>query len=742
MVAWESVPLVRDAALEQRAVQRDGARIEGILLPDVEPRRLLATARCLILALALGVGLLGGVLPPAAYPAPGYAQTAGADGSASPTGGPGEQASAQAAPTPPGGESGGGAGTAPSRSNDASAPFAGPTDQADRGAADAAALWYAQQWQQAQMLAMAQQWQQSQALALARRWQAAQATLAAWRQSALAAGLLAQQTAAQQVAPAPPRPPVAPAPLAPANNPVRIQQSLALDGNGLCGLAVGHICQVGGDLTGSTVTPVANTGTAGSSQWRVLVPAGRIVAGATATVFVPTTRGIEFFDCPAATAGAQTVCVGQTLGHALQSGTVRIHVGNTAVAQGTVSGPGVNIQKLLIVVPGIDATQTTSYFDPYQRASNNFGSAVCSGFSPCTALFPTLNCPSQTGGPSTTFVPCGNSGLAWLPYSYEGVAGSGATGLPLMYTGADTGQRLARSSAAMSQIVALARALLGPSATSTQIILIGHSLGGAVSSDWAGANSPQTPIITMDSPVNGIWPTDDNVFDTYCFNSTGLLDVYNLSSVLCRALEDVPALDAAVVPDLQASATIAREGLANAVNFFNPADVIVPSWYAVNRQARHGAVQFVSNCGSFDFNHSCILGYAPAVTAAAAIIQSGTYPAPTPTRATINLNVTVLFNGSPQPNVPITVTQGSTPTCTTDCNPPSVVVGTATTGPQGTATISVPWRDSLVTANVGTLVGANCTMGALPANNTDLNLTIRAVSVLGCDIPGPPPPRR
>jgi hypothetical protein len=683
-----------------------------------------------LLALALVVGLFGELLPLAAPTPPAHAQTPS-------TGAPVAGAtvvSAEQTPTPPDAAA---PIPTPTGTDEQQAPAPALTSQPGDDGPSPAALWYAQQWQQAQAQAMAQQ--QAQAFATAQQFQLqAQAAFAAWSQSVLAAGLLAQQATAPATAP----PPAAALAPPPPNDRARIQQALALDGDGLCGLAAGHVCQVGGDLIGSTVTPLSATGATAGSQWRVVVPAGKIVAGATATVFVPTTRGIEFFDCPVATTGAQTVCTGTTRGHALQRGTARVHVGNAVVAQGTISGPGTAIQKLLIVVPGIDPTQTTSLFDPYQRASNNFGSAVCSGFSPCTALFPTIGCPSQSGGPSTTLVPCGSSGLAWLPYSYQGVAGSGATGLPLLYTGADTGQRLARSSAAMGQIVALARALLGPSALSTQIVLVGHSLGGAVSSDWAGANAPDLPVITMDSPVNGIWPTDDGVFDTYCFNSTGLLDVYNLSSVLCRALEDVPALDSAVVPDLQAPATIAREGLANAVNFFNPADVIVPSWYAVNRAARHGAVQFVSNCGALDFNHSCILGYAPAVTAAAAIIQSGTYPTPTPTRASINLNVTVTFNGSPAPNIPITVTQGSTPTCTTDCNPPSVVVATATTGPQGTATLSVPWRDSLVNANVGTAIGANCKMGALPANNTDLNLHITAVSLIGCDIPGPPPPRR
>jgi hypothetical protein len=679
-------------------------------------------SRGALVTLAILVGLLGGLLPPAPHAAPLYAQGVATDAptrdsstttraqSDQPDGTPTEQSRAGAAD-----------GQTPSETATSAAPFAAPPP---------AALWYAQQWQQ---------WQQAQAFAMA-RWQAqTQAALAAWSQSALIASLLAQQVATP---PPPPRPLVAPIAPPPPNNPVAIQQSLAVDGDGLCGLTSAHVCQLGGDLAGSTITLLGAPGATTGAQWRVVVPAGRIVAGATATVFVPTTRGIEFFDCPLATAATQTVCAGQTRGHALHRGTVRVHVGNSAVAQGAISGPGPSIQKLLIVVPGIDATQTTSLFDPYQRASNSFGSAVCSLFSPCTALFPTLGCPSQSGGPSTTLVPCGTSGLAWLPYSYVGVAGSGATGIPIQYTGADTGQRLARSSAAMGQIVALARALLGSTAINTRIILIGHSLGGAVSSDWAGANAPDLPVITMDSPVNGIWPTDDAIFDPYCFHSTGLLDVYNLSTVLCRALADVPALESSVIPDLQAPANIAREGLANAVNFFNPADVIVPSWYAVNRTARRGAVQFVSNCGAADFNHSCILGFAPAINAAAAIINSGTYPPATPTRPSINLTINVTFNGSAAPNIPITVTQGSTPGCTSDCNPPSTVVATATTNLQGTATVSVPWRDSLVTANVGTVVGANCVRGALPANNTDLTISISAFSVIGCDVPDRQPPRR
>src|SRR5579884_1972704 len=518
------------------------------------PRQARGARRVAALLLTAGAIVLGSLLPAAPRPPVALA---------------GSTVSGQTAPTGGDQSPGGTTETAPvDQEEQAPATTPGPPASVPSipplfAALPPDALWYVRQWQQAQALAFAQWWQLQ-----------AQATLATWTQMIAASSLLAQQAAAARAntpAPPPPPAPAPPTPMPPPNNRERIRQALTVDGDGLCGLAAGHVCQVGGDLAGSTVTlagpPDAPTG----SQWRVVVPAGRVVAGALATVFVPTTRGIEFFDCPPATAGAPTVCAGQTRGHALQGGTAHVHVGNTLVAQGTIRGPGVNVQKLLIVVPGIDGFQLSTLYDPYQRASSFFGPAVCSGFSPCTSLFQALGCPAQSGGPSTVLVPCGSTGLAWLPYSYQGVGGSGASGLPLLYSGADTGQRLARSSAAMDQIVALGRALLGRSAAATTpIVLIGHSLGGAVSSDWAGANAPDVPVITMDSPVNGIWPTDDAVFDPYCFHSTGFLEVYDISEITCRLLEDLPALDSPVVPDLQAAANIPREGQANAINFFNP----------------------------------------------------------------------------------------------------------------------------------------------------------------------------
>jgi hypothetical protein len=351
-----------------------------------------ARRRAMLQALALSVGILAGLLPPAPRAAPAYAQSPGPGEPAAGAAAPAEQTATDRAAQPPADQADL---PADARQTPSDVLISTPT----LGLPSPEALWYAQQWQQAQGLAMARQWQLQ-----------AQAMLAAWSQTVLAASLLARPVAAP-LAPPPSAAPPALAPLPPPNDRARLQQVLAPDGDGLCGLAPGHVCQVGGDLAGSTVTPLGAFATAGS-QWRLVVPAGRSVAGATATVFVPTTRGTEFFDCPPATASGPTVCTGQTRGHALQRGTARVHVGNAVVAQGAISGPGVAVQKLLIVVPGIDPTQSSVLYDPYERASNNFGSAVCSGFSPCTSLFQALGCPSQSGGPSTTLVPCGTSGLA------------------------------------------------------------------------------------------------------------------------------------------------------------------------------------------------------------------------------------------------------------------------------------------------------------------------------------------
>jgi hypothetical protein len=232
-------------------------------------------SRGAVLAVALGVSLLGGALPPAALPTSVYAQSSTAGDSAPSAGSAGDQPSTRQPPPAvalqdqtSGNSAPTNSGSEPARadtppSSPFSAPQASPFSTAQASAfapADPspAALWYAQQWQQAQALAMAQQ---GQALALAQQWQLAQATLAAWSQRALAASVFAQQAAAAAAPTTPariPTPATTTAPPPPIDR-VRIQQSLVVDGQGLCGLAAGHVCQVGGDLTGSTVTPLGTS---------------------------------------------------------------------------------------------------------------------------------------------------------------------------------------------------------------------------------------------------------------------------------------------------------------------------------------------------------------------------------------------------------------------------------------------------------------------------------------------------
>lgn len=94
-------------------------------------------------------------------------------------------------------------------------------------------------------------------------------------------------------------------------------------------------CTVDGQLAGSTGQVTH------SMSWRIVVQAGLIPTGAGATVFIPTTRGLEFFACPAAVAGAPTVCTGRTAGNGIKGGRVRVFAGGLLVATGTIRGPGV-----------------------------------------------------------------------------------------------------------------------------------------------------------------------------------------------------------------------------------------------------------------------------------------------------------------------------------------------------------------------------------------------------------------
>jgi hypothetical protein len=121
------------------------------------------------------------------------------------------------------------------------------------------------------------------------------------------------------------------------NDRQRIASTLQPDGGAACATTAGQTCAVGGGLAGSV-------GTAGpasaqlSMQWRIQMPAARIPAGTVATVFLSTTRGIEFFDCPPASGGGQLACTGATQSVGRQGGTVRVFVNNEQVATGQIAG--------------------------------------------------------------------------------------------------------------------------------------------------------------------------------------------------------------------------------------------------------------------------------------------------------------------------------------------------------------------------------------------------------------------
>jgi YVTN family beta-propeller protein len=116
------------------------------------------------------------------------------------------------------------------------------------------------------------------------------------------------------------------------NNDAQVAAGLRVDGGVPCATRSGALCQLTGDqLSGASVV-------LGSMGWLVLVPAGRLPAGIVASAFIPTTVGIEFFDCQPAVAGQATSCVGVTQGNGLQGGTLRVFANNAQVAQSPITG--------------------------------------------------------------------------------------------------------------------------------------------------------------------------------------------------------------------------------------------------------------------------------------------------------------------------------------------------------------------------------------------------------------------
>jgi hypothetical protein len=261
----------------------------------------------------------------------------------------------------------------------------------------------------------------------------------------------------------------------------------------------------------------------------------------------------------------------------------------------------------------------------------------------------------------------------------------------------------------MQSIIAFARSF--PEAKDAKLYIVAHSLGGALSTYWHASNAATAAtIVTLDSPVNGIWPDDKTVLKVYCNNSVGLLSDQTQQAT-CELLPLLPALSSPVIADLENPAIIAQMGSANAVSFANTADIFVPSWFSLNPGSTGAHVLKTSVCNlkedPYQLHHECILiAAAPEVTA---FIQTGAAPVPTPLKLELSLDIT-LRNGNPPTDAPVTLTHAGN------------VIQTVT--PQnGKVTATVPWEDVLVQS---VYQGSTLAAAALPDTDEDLSLTLGA----------------
>jgi hypothetical protein len=208
--------------------------------------------------------------------------------------------------------------------------------------------------------------------------------------------------------------------------------------------------------------------------------------------------------------------------------------------------------------------------------------------------------------------------------------------------------------------------------------------------------------------------------DTYCARSVNMFQLFQFSELVCFFLPTVPAFNSDAFNDLQMPSVVARMGLANAFNFGNQADFIVPAWYALHPRARHGGSLLALTCTApgdpVGTNHLCILLNQTVSSQVAAIVTSGTYPPASVIRPMITLNLVVTDQGQAVNGATVTAVQGGQ------------TVASGTTNFEGRLTLSVPWRDTFVQAVSPGFFQLRCTFGALSANNADLTLNM----VIGC----------
>jgi hypothetical protein len=370
------------------------------------------------------------------------------------------------------------------------------------------------------------------------------------------------------------------------------------------------------------------------------------------------------------------------------------------------------VSKLVVFVPGIDFPQSNDVKEPYDEVHKTFG--------------PVLNAMRCSTGPPSegVLVRCAD-GVAWIPYTYVGTGVP--AGLLLAYQGFNTGQPLQRSSAILDSIVALARRQ--PGVGNATVYVVGHSLGGAIGAFW-GAEHREATIITLDSPVAGIWnpyPENDiRTLTSYCDEGIGAPALSEVVPIFCNFALNLgrPALlQSDVVKDLRRNETIARNGRARAINFANAQDIGVPSWYALNPSSANVLKDVSCNPrapvnSSNAINHGCIVDVA--AEDVNVIIQKDSWeslklhnqrahynlqvcvglPSPegfSPERATVEVRY---LNGADE-------IRASRVEAVRDFDEPSPCVTIENT----------PWTDSLLTVSYR---GETTSVGILPARNKDI----------------------
>ncbi len=117
-----------------------------------------------------------------------------------------------------------------------------------------------------------------------------------------------------------------------------------------CTTQIGGICTISGpNLQGSWTKTGSGTFTVTATG-----PVGTVIGGLPA-IFLPTTAGVEGFQCGPVNAALQTTCTGATVGNLLQGATVTVRFplvgGGTADVTGTASGPGPLVPSTLTPTP-------------------------------------------------------------------------------------------------------------------------------------------------------------------------------------------------------------------------------------------------------------------------------------------------------------------------------------------------------------------------------------------------------